>query len=120
MGFGPVALRIKCWTFYGKLDESWWRLGSGRGHSGLLRCSGARTPSRFLGPEGTRWSVTTGDRKWLKVGVMEKGNVVHSDRGSQQGGTSSPILANLYLHEVLDKWFELKKWSNPGSKVRRS
>ncbi len=44
--------------------------------------------------------------KWLKAGVMEKGSVVHSDRGSPQGGVISPILANLYLHEVLDKWFE--------------
>lgn len=44
--------------------------------------------------------------KWLKAGVMEDGSVRHSDVGTPQGGVVSPLLANVYLHEVLDAWFE--------------
>jgi len=44
--------------------------------------------------------------KWLKAGVMESGCVTHSESGSPQGGVISPLLANVYLHEVLDMWFE--------------
>ncbi|MGF1615611.1 MAG: reverse transcriptase domain-containing protein, partial [Gammaproteobacteria bacterium] len=46
-------------------------------------------------------------RKWLKAGILEPdGAVEHPDRGSPQGGIVSPILANIYLHYVLDVWFE--------------
>lgn len=44
--------------------------------------------------------------KWLKAGVMEDGNIHHVDAGTPQGGVISPLLANIYLHEALDKWFE--------------
>lgn len=43
--------------------------------------------------------------KWLNAGVMEDGNVSYPDRGSPQGGVVSPLLANVYLHYVLDEWF---------------
>ncbi len=43
--------------------------------------------------------------KWLKAGVMEEGTVRRLENGTPQGGVVSPILANLYLHEVLDLWF---------------
>lgn len=45
--------------------------------------------------------------KWLKAGVLEDGQIKHPETGSPQGGVVSPILANVYLHEVLDKWFEV-------------
>ena len=44
--------------------------------------------------------------KWLKAGVMEDGNVSFSESGTPQGGVISPLLANIYLHYVLDEWFE--------------
>jgi len=44
--------------------------------------------------------------KWLKAGVMEEGAVWYPEAGAPQGGVTSPILANIYLHEVLDTWFE--------------
>ena len=43
--------------------------------------------------------------KWLRAGVLEQGEVIYPDAGSPQGGVISPILANVYLHEVLDAWF---------------
>jgi group II intron reverse transcriptase/maturase len=44
--------------------------------------------------------------KWLKAGVMEDGNVSHPDSGTPQGGVVSPLLSNVFLHYVLDQWFE--------------
>jgi len=44
--------------------------------------------------------------KWLKAGVMEKGRLLHPKTGAPQGAVISPVLANLYLHEVVDRWFE--------------
>ena len=44
--------------------------------------------------------------KWLNAGVMEKDAVTYPETGSPQGGVISPILSNVYLHEVFDKWFE--------------
>jgi RNA-directed DNA polymerase len=44
--------------------------------------------------------------KWLKAGVMENGSVSYPDAGSPQGGVVSPLLSNVFLHYVLDLWFE--------------
>jgi RNA-directed DNA polymerase len=44
--------------------------------------------------------------KWLKAGVLEAGAISQPEEGTPQGGVVSPILANVYLHEVLDVWFE--------------
>jgi len=44
--------------------------------------------------------------KWLKAGVMEDGSVSYPDSGSPQGGVVSPLLSNIFLHYVLDLWFD--------------
>lgn len=46
--------------------------------------------------------------KWLNAGFMAGGVVTRTEEGSPQGGPISPILANIYLHFVLDLWFEKK------------
>jgi RNA-directed DNA polymerase len=43
--------------------------------------------------------------KWLKAGVLEEGKISYPETGTPQGGVISPVLANIYLHEVLDQWF---------------
>lgn len=51
--------------------------------------------------------------RFLKAGIMEEGTKLESDRGTPQGGQISPVLANVYLHYVLDQWYEivLKKYA---------
>jgi len=44
--------------------------------------------------------------KWLKAGVLEHGELSYPREGTPQGGVISPLLANIYLHAVLDVWFE--------------
>jgi RNA-directed DNA polymerase len=44
--------------------------------------------------------------KWLKAGVLEEGAIHYPEGGTPQGGVISPLLANIYLHHVLDTWFE--------------
>ena len=48
-------------------------------------------------------------RKWLRAGILEaEGRIEHPETGTPQGGIVSPVLANVYLHYVLDLWFERK------------
>ena len=44
--------------------------------------------------------------KWLKAGVLEDGLLRQATEGSPQGGVISPCLSNIFLHHVLDEWFE--------------
>jgi group II intron reverse transcriptase/maturase len=45
-------------------------------------------------------------RRWLKAGILDtNGQVIHPETGTPQGGIVSPLLANVYLHYVLDVWF---------------
>lgn len=59
--------------------------------------------------------------KWLNAGVMEDGALRQSESGTPQGGVISPLLANIYLHTVLDTWFErdvLPRMRGPARLVR--
>ncbi|HYV73579.1 MAG TPA: reverse transcriptase domain-containing protein [Candidatus Binatia bacterium] len=44
--------------------------------------------------------------KWLQAGVLEGTQLSYPEQGTPQGGVISPLLANIYLHEVLDQWFD--------------
>lgn len=43
--------------------------------------------------------------KWLRAGIMEDGTFQNSKLGTPQGGVISPLLANIFLHELMDTWF---------------
>lgn len=46
-------------------------------------------------------------RRWLKAGILDTdGEIIYPESGSPQGGSVSPVLANVYLHYVLDLWFD--------------
>lgn len=83
---GGWILEVDLRKFFDTLDHSHLReLVSHRIRDGVIR--------RLIG-------------KWLKAGVMEDGNIHFPESGSPQGGCISPMLANIYLHYVLDRWFE--------------
>ena len=46
-------------------------------------------------------------RKFLNAGIMENGKYLDSETGTPQGNGASPILTNIYLHYVLDNWFDV-------------
>ena len=66
-------------------------------HSGLMQCLRVRIkdPSFLLLIE-----------RFLKAGYFEAGEIVATERGTPQGGNLSPMLSNVFLHYVLDLWFE--------------
>ena len=52
-------------------------------------------------------------RRFLKAGYCEAGKIVATEQGTPQGGNLSPMLSNIFLHYVLDLWFEkkVKPWA---------
>jgi group II intron reverse transcriptase/maturase len=68
-------------------------------HYWMLRCLEERVADPNL-----LWLV----RRILKAGIIDNGQHYANDRGAMQGGNLSPLLANIYLHYVLDLWFEKK------------
>lgn len=77
--------------------------------------------SDFFGSVSHEWLVKfiehrIGDKrvvrliqKWLKAGVLEDGQVTQNESGTPQGGSASPLLANVYMHYVYDLW--VQQWS---------
>ena len=69
-------------------------------HDWLMKCLSQRiSDPNFL------WLI----RRFLKAGVMREGTCEPTNQGTPQGGIISPILANIYLHYVLDLWFTVKE-----------
>jgi group II intron reverse transcriptase/maturase len=60
----------------------------------------------FLGQRVTDGVIRRMIDKWLKAGVLEEGLLRLATEGTPQGGVVSPMLSNIYLHHVLDEWFE--------------
>jgi RNA-directed DNA polymerase len=83
---GGWILEVDIQRFFDTLDHA-------RLREALARRIGDGSLIRYIG-------------KWLNAGVMEGLELQHPDAGTPQGGVISPILANVYLHEVLDRWFE--------------
>jgi RNA-directed DNA polymerase len=76
-------------------------------HDALHACTIDHTHlRRFLDQRVTDGVVRRMIDKWLKAGVFEKGILRRTTDGTPQGGVISPLLANIYLHHVLDEWFE--------------
>jgi RNA-directed DNA polymerase len=83
---GGWVLEVDVRKFFDRLDHGMLReLLRRRVHDGVLL--------RLIG-------------KWLNAGVLEDGSVSYPDAGTPQGGVVSPMLANIFLHEVLDAWFD--------------
>ncbi|BCX89644.1 RNA-directed DNA polymerase [Methylomarinovum tepidoasis] len=59
----------------------------------------------FLGQRVRDGVICRAIGKWLNAGIMEGGQLHYPEQGTPQGGVISPLLANLYLHHVLDLWF---------------
>ena len=87
--FGPFGWIVDCdiRSFFDEIDHDW-----------MVRMLEERVHDRaFVGLI----------RKWLKAGVLEDiYTVIHPASGTPQGGVASPVLANIYLHYVLDLWFQ--------------
>jgi RNA-directed DNA polymerase len=90
---GVITLRKQCWV----LDVDVRKYFDSLSHSHLREILDQRVTDgvirRMIG-------------KWLNAGVLEAGNLHFATEGTPQGGVISPMLANIFLHHVLDKWFE--------------
>ena len=103
-GFKPKRSSIKRWMHS--------RSGSGSGGS-----TGARLRRSILFRQVSRdWLIRFVEHrigiepiirliaKWLTAGVLEDGRVIETEEGTPQGAVISPLLANIYLHQVYDQW----------------
>src|SRR5207249_10957808 len=82
------VLEVDIRDFFGSLSHEW-----------LMRFLGLRIGDR---------RVLMLIQAWLKAGVLEEGRWQEGEKGTPQGGSISPLLANIYLHYVVDLWFERK------------
>lgn len=81
-------LEVDIQDFFGSLSHEW-----------LMKFLGLRVGDR---------RVLQLIKSWLKAGVLENGEWSEMKKGTPQGGSISPLLGNIYLHYVLDLWFEKK------------
>src|SRR6266567_7323330 len=86
----------------GKGSTLWWRstYASTSTRSRIMSCARSSTSESRTGV------IRRVIDKWLKAGVLEDGLLRLTREGTPQGGVISPMLSNIYLHHVLDEWFE--------------
>jgi group II intron reverse transcriptase/maturase len=58
--------------------------------------------------------------RWLKAGVLDGVDLTYSDEGTPQGGVISPLLANIFLHYVLDEWFVRQQFPETERRPKRT
>ena len=97
-----------------QLLQDLWSMTTGMGGGWIIeidirKCFDAIPHARLI--EIVRQRVTDGVLirligKWLNAGVLEDGELSTPESGTPQGGVISPLLANIFLHTVLDEWFE--------------
>ena len=83
-------------------------LGARCRHPRVLRCHRSRWLVKFLEHRIADRRVVRLIRKWLRAGVLEDGELVGDGRGRRRGQSASPLLANVYLHYVFDRW--VRQW----------
>lgn len=59
---------------------------------------------KFIGHRIADWRLARHIKKWLNAGVLEEGKLIRAGEGVPQGGSISPVLANVYLHYAFDLW----------------
>jgi RNA-directed DNA polymerase len=90
--------RTRCWQYNWVLEFDIRGLFDNIDHELMMKAVRKHTNSK--------WETLYIER-WLKASIIKKGNVVEARRvGTPQGGVISPLLANLFLHYVFDKWME--------------
>jgi group II intron reverse transcriptase/maturase len=72
---------------------------------------------KFIGHRIADRRVLRHIKKWLNAGVLENGTITYSEEGVPQGGSISPVLANVYLHYVFDLWIEQWRRKQAGGEV---
>jgi retron-type reverse transcriptase len=81
------------------------RVARGDRHPEVFRSPRARTVREVLRHRVHDGVLLRLIDKWLHAGVLEDGSISYPDAGTPQGGVISPMLANIFLHDVLDAWF---------------
>src|ERR1035438_5564141 len=77
------------------------------------RCTYKYTTARRLEQGARDKNLLRLIRRFLKAGVLDEGVFHATEQGTPQGNLLSPVLSNIYLHYVLDVWFERRSASSP-------
>jgi RNA-directed DNA polymerase len=107
-----AVTRQRCWQYDWLIEFDIKGLFDNIDHVLLLRAIKTHT--------NLKWLILYIER-WLKAPFQtEEGRVIERESGTPQGGVISPILSNLFLHYVFDKWMERNRPRNPWSYTSRS
>ncbi len=106
MDSDQAAARTSAGRSDGRHPDEKGELGARRGHSQVLRHLDHEWLVKFVEHRIADRRVVRLIQKWLNAGVMEDGKRIRAEEGTPQGGSISPLLANVYLHYVFDLWAE--------------